>query len=251
MSDEAPGRISVEPGWIAVQHTGELTLQGLKASRQAAAALAAERRLSRILVDLTRAASSSLTTPEIFELGATVRTVLSLGTTVAVVYRPDQVSTENARLAEMVNENRGVTLRAFSNLEAGRRWLSTRPKHESRRALLRSVRVDEGRGIVWIEPVTSEDLSVSFFGNLETAREKRPQRVLIDTRRMEKAPRLVAILSIILMSPEDLAVALLCRAGQMVESELQVTREAITNLAKQVRIFTDEAAAVHWLEAGE
>jgi hypothetical protein len=117
--------LGVESGSIVVRHTGELTLHGIEASRRAVADIAMERRLTRILLDLS-GATSGLAPVEIFELCASQGFVLPQNATVAVVYRPGQFPAEDARFAETVSLNRGVTLKVFIDFQAAQRWLSGR-----------------------------------------------------------------------------------------------------------------------------
>ena len=128
--ERAPGySISVESDRIVVRHVGQLSVPEVEASRREVAELARERGLFLILLDLSRAAPSSLTTSEIFALCSTQWNVLPAGLAIAVVYGPGQFSNEDARLAENVSWNRGVTLRPVPDLEAAHRWLTekTRP----------------------------------------------------------------------------------------------------------------------------
>jgi hypothetical protein len=128
MLEEAPRCISIGSGWIAVQHTGSLTREELTALRQAVAVVVAERRLCRILYDLTRAVPSSLAASEMVDLCSSNWTALPSGLTIAIVFGgSDQVSAQDARFAESINLSRGVMVKAFSDLEAARRWLSSTP----------------------------------------------------------------------------------------------------------------------------
>ncbi len=120
--------ISVDSDRIVVRHAGKLSVPEVEASRQEVAELARERGLFLILLDLSQAAPSSLTTSEIFALCSTQWNVLPGGMAIAVVYGPGQFSDEDARLAETVSWNRGVTLRPFSDLEAAHRWLSEKAR---------------------------------------------------------------------------------------------------------------------------
>jgi len=115
--------VSVESDSVIVRHTGELTLGEIEASRRAVAEIATERRLARILLDLS-GATSGLAPVEIFELCASQSFVLPAGVSVAVVYRPDQFPVEDARFAEAVSLNRGARLKVFTDFEAARHWLS-------------------------------------------------------------------------------------------------------------------------------
>jgi len=117
--------LGVESDSIVVRHTGELTLQEIEASRRAVAEVATERRLTRILLDLS-GATSGLAPVEIFELCASQTFVLPQDATVAVVYRPGQFPAEDARFAETVSLNRGVALKVFIDFDAARQWLSRR-----------------------------------------------------------------------------------------------------------------------------
>jgi hypothetical protein len=130
MDEPEPGySISVESDHIFVQHTGELTVPELEASRREAARLAAERRLSLILADISRATPSWLTTSEVFHLCASHHDVLPTGATIAIVYRPDQGSDRVAQFAEAVSLRRGVRLRSFTDLKAAERWLFGKSSH--------------------------------------------------------------------------------------------------------------------------
>jgi hypothetical protein len=125
MAGEAPGyTITVEADRIVVQHTGAVSLDEIKASRREFAALATERKLSLVIIDLSHADSCSLTMLDIFDLCESHPSVLTLWLAVAVVYRPDQVPAEDVRFAETASQNRGVKLGMFVDLEAAHRWLS-------------------------------------------------------------------------------------------------------------------------------
>ena len=124
-NDPARYALGVESDSIVVRHTGGLSTQVVEASRRAVAELATERRLSRILLDLS-GATSGLAPVEIFELCASQSFVLPQNATVAVVYRPGQFPAEDARFAETVSLNRGATLKVFIDLDAARQWLSGR-----------------------------------------------------------------------------------------------------------------------------
>ena len=115
--------IDVESDIIVARHTGELTVREIEASRRVVAHLATERHLRRILLDLSKAADS-LATGDIFKLCGSQHLVLPHGAIVAVVYRPGQFPTEDARFAETVSLNRGVTLKPFTDSDAARLWLS-------------------------------------------------------------------------------------------------------------------------------
>jgi len=115
--------LNVESDSIVVRHTGELTVQAVEASRRAVAELATERRLTRILLDLS-GATSGLAPVDIFELCASQGFVLPPGATVAVVYRPDQFPAEDASFAEAVSLNRGAKLKVFTDFTGAERWLS-------------------------------------------------------------------------------------------------------------------------------
>jgi hypothetical protein len=114
--------LGIESDIIVVGHVGALTVQEIEASRRAVAEVAAERHITRILLDLSRA-TSGLTPAEIFELCVSQGFVLPPGVRVAVVYRLDQFPVEDARFAEDVSLNRGTTLRAFTDRDAAQQWL--------------------------------------------------------------------------------------------------------------------------------
>ncbi len=124
VADRAGYTVNVESGCIVVRHTGEITVKALKASRREAAALSTARDLKRLLMDISQA-TWALTTVDIFDLCVAQVEVLPQGIAVAVVIRPGQISSEDVQFGETTSLNRGVTLRAFVDLEAARRWLST------------------------------------------------------------------------------------------------------------------------------
>lgn len=109
---------------IVVRHTGDVSLDDIKASREEFAALATERKLSLVLVDLSHADSCLLTMLDIFDLCESHPSVLSRWLAVAVLFRPGQVSAENVAFAETASQNRGVRLGLFVDLEAAHQWLS-------------------------------------------------------------------------------------------------------------------------------
>jgi hypothetical protein len=117
--------LSVESDRVVVRHTGELTVSAIEASRRVVVELATERRLTRILLDLS-GATTGLAPVDIFELCASQGFALPPGAIVAVVHRPDQFPAEDARFAEAVTLNRGATLRAFTDFDAARLWLTGR-----------------------------------------------------------------------------------------------------------------------------
>lgn len=125
MAEEPPGySITVAADRIVVRHTGDVSLDDITASRREFAALADERKLSLVLIDLSHADSCLLTMLDIYDLCESHPSVLTRWLAVAVVHRPGQVSAENVAFAETASRNRGVRLGLFVDLEAAHQWLS-------------------------------------------------------------------------------------------------------------------------------
>jgi hypothetical protein len=112
---------------VFVTYEGELAAVEIMAARYEAVALVAKKRWNRMVVDIN-CSRCQLTTMELIGLASDLSSDLPTGARVALVVRPDQITT--AKLIERVARNEGVFLTYFSASEQVATWAKGVEPHE-------------------------------------------------------------------------------------------------------------------------
>jgi hypothetical protein len=107
-------------GWVTITHRGAADTMEMKAAQAKALALLLEKKLRRVLLDVSgTSVDPSLTS--LFDAASNVGTNPASTAIAALLVRADQA--ENARFVETVATNRGVSMRTFTDRDAAMKWL--------------------------------------------------------------------------------------------------------------------------------
>lgn len=119
-----PYELGIDAGndCIVVTHRGEISLAESRAAQAAVLALAVERGVSRVLIDVT-GITNDFSAVEIFVVSSGLERPELPRLRGALLARSDQEP--KARLLETVASNRGLDIRSFTERAEALAWLST------------------------------------------------------------------------------------------------------------------------------
>ena len=114
--------IKVAETVVEIVHTGEIGIDEANQARNEAARLMFDKKLSRILADISGAIITAKTMG-LFEFNASHYDVLPRGTMIATVLSAESIDTRLADFSETVAINRGIQLKLFTDRTAAREWI--------------------------------------------------------------------------------------------------------------------------------